>query len=186
MRVNKKETLCLFFEGFENEMAKLFYQSPVGTLLVVCNERGLCRLEFAAKDTDMGVHEEDADAISQAYIAQTKAWLDVYFSGRSPNFTPILDITGTEFQLMVWQRLLEIPYGETVSYGMLAKEMAQQRHKPNMSAQAIGGAVGRNPVSIVVPCHRVVGANGALTGYAWGLEKKEALLKLEDWQVNRV
>ena len=100
-------------------------------------------------------------------------WLDVYFSGRIPDFTPKLNLRGTPFQRSVWQALLAIPYGETISYGELAGRVSCA------SARAVGGAVGRNPVSLIVPCHRVIGAGGALTGYAGGLELKKRLLQWE-------
>ena len=100
-------------------------------------------------------------------------WLDVYFAGDKPDLTPKLDLRGTPFQRTVWQALLTIPYGETITYGELAGRISCP------SARAVGGAVGRNPVSLIVPCHRVIGAGGALTGYAGGLELKKRLLQLE-------
>lgn len=163
-------------------MIRVLYQSPIGTLLVVCSDCGLRQLKFINKETDAVLIEAVNDEASQMHWAQTKIWLDTYFSGKAPNFTPTLDVTGTEFQEAVWRQLLHIPYGETVSYGALAQEIAQQRHQKHMSAQAIGGAVGRNPIAIVVPCHRVIGADGHLTGYAGGLDKKEALLKHEGYK----
>lgn len=103
---------------------------------------------------------------------ETERWLEEYFSGREPDFTPPLRLRGTPFQRAVWEQLRTIPYGETLSYGELARRLGS-------SARAVGGAVGRNPVSLLVPCHRVVGADGSLTGYAAGLERKTALLRLE-------
>lgn len=105
----------------------------------------------------------------------TKRWLDVYFTGREPDFTPPLHPAGSSFRQAVWQLLLEIPYGQTTTYGALAKRLNAGR----MSAQAVGGAVGHNPISIIVPCHRVVGTNGSLTGYAGGLDRKIRLLEME-------
>lgn len=102
-------------------------------------------------------------------------WLDTYFSGREPDFTPPLNMKGTAFQRAVWACLMEIPYGATATYGAIAARMGV----PNTSARAFGGAVGRNPISLIVPCHRVVGADGSLTGYAGGLERKQRLLALE-------
>jgi len=110
---------------------------------------------------------------------QVAEWLDIYFSGRCPDFTPPLLLRGSDFQREVWAILAAIPYGQTRTYGDIAQELAQKRGLSRMSAQAVGGAVGHNPVSIIVPCHRVVGANGNLTGYAGGIGKKIALLKLE-------
>ncbi|MDO4664512.1 MAG: methylated-DNA--[protein]-cysteine S-methyltransferase, partial [Erysipelotrichaceae bacterium] len=110
---------------------------------------------------------------------QVKHWLDLYFSGKNPSFTLPLHRIGTPFQKEVWNMLCTVPYGKTITYGELAKQIAQKKGLSHMSAQAIGRAVGKNPISIVVPCHRVVGAKGTLTGYAAGIEKKEELLKLE-------
>ena len=111
----------------------------------------------------------------------TRRWLDIYFEGKEPDFTPKLCPEGTEFRQQVWQELLNIPYGKTTTYGTLSKQIAIQLNKQKMSAQAIGGAVGHNPISIIIPCHRVVGANGTMTGYAGGIWRKEYLLKLETY-----
>lgn len=108
-----------------------------------------------------------------------KKWLDIYFSGKNPEFMPKLKPEGTPFQQAVWDILKEIPYGELTTYGAIAKQIAARTEKKSMSAQAIGGAVGHNPISIIIPCHRVVGSDGALTGYAGGLDKKKKLLELE-------
>lgn len=110
---------------------------------------------------------------------ETIRWLDLYFSGKEPDFLPELSLNGTEFRKEVWKLLLEIPYGETVTYGEIAGKIAKKKGLLTMSAQAVGGAVGHNPISILVPCHRVVGSDGSLTGYAGGLDKKLALLTLE-------
>ena len=112
-------------------------------------------------------------------LAEAKRWLDVYFSGRQPDFRPPLHPAGSAFRQAVWALLLQIPYGQTTTYGALARQLAQMQGIARMSAQAIGGAVGHNPISIIIPCHRVVGANGSLTGYAGGIEKKVQLLTLE-------
>ena len=108
-----------------------------------------------------------------------KKWLDAYFSGRQPKRPVPLHPMGTAFQMEVWELLREIPYGETRTYGSLAQTLARRRGLAHMSAQAVGGAVGCNPISILIPCHRCIGANGSLTGYAGGLDRKTALLKLE-------
>lgn len=109
----------------------------------------------------------------------TLRWLDIYFSGKEPGFTPRLCLRGSAFRIAVWEILLSIPYGQTMTYGEIAERLARQSGLPRMSAQAVGGAVGHNPISIIVPCHRVVGADGRLTGYAGGLERKARLLELE-------
>ena len=114
-----------------------------------------------------------------------RRWLDLYFAGRRPHFTPPLHLTGTEFRMAVWSLLQEIPYGETTTYGDLARQLAQRLEVPHMSAQAVGGAVGHNPISLIVPCHRVIGADGNLTGYAGGVDKKRRLLALEGLDVSR-
>ena len=106
-------------------------------------------------------------------------WLDLYFAGQEPPFTPPLFLRGTVFQRAVWERLLCIPYGETTSYGSIAASLAKEQGRESMSAQAVGSAVGHNPISLIIPCHRVLGADGSLTGYAGGIEKKKCLLKLE-------
>lgn len=113
-------------------------------------------------------------------MEQTKKWLTIYFSGREPDFLPPIHMIGTPFQLSVWKILQKIPYGKTVTYGEIAKEIAAQKGLPRMSAQAVGGAVGHNELSVIVPCHRVVGTNGSLTGYAGGIDKKVKLLTLEN------
>ena len=112
----------------------------------------------------------------------TFQWLDTYFNGKEPDFTPPLSLYGTPFQKMVWEILLTIPYGQTMTYGDIAKRIAEQKGIARMSAQAVGGAVGRNPISIIIPCHRVIGTNGSLTGYAGGIGKKIYLLNLEKIQ----
>ena len=110
---------------------------------------------------------------------QTDAWLDIYFSGREPGFRPPLRAKATEFRRAVWEILLTIPYGKTMTYGEIADMIAVERRIARMSAQAVGGAVGHNPISLIIPCHRVVGTNGSLTGYAGGIDKKAALLEME-------
>lgn len=112
-------------------------------------------------------------------FTDAKGWLDSYFSSKRPGDLPSLHLMGTPFQMEVWALLRAVPYGETTTYGALAARLAAQRGLERMSAQAVGGAVGRNPVSIMVPCHRVVGGDGKLTGYAGGLERKLELLTLE-------
>lgn len=112
-------------------------------------------------------------------FAEAKRWLDIYFSGKEPDFSVPLHFTGTEFQNEVWELLLAIPYGQTTTYGELARRIAGKRGVKHMSAQAVGGAIGHNNISVIVPCHRVVGTNGSLTGYAGGIDKKVKLLELE-------
>ena len=118
-------------------------------------------------------------------LGDTKKWLDLYFSGEEPNFTPKLKLEGTEFRREVWKILLEIPYGETLSYKDIAEKLMASGKYERMSSQAVGGAVGHNPISIIIPCHRVVGTSGSLTGYAGGLGRKVRLLELEGIDVNK-
>ena len=149
------------------------YGSPLGEILLAADEEGLTGLWFTgqkyfARGLDPAAGPGDLPALDAA-----RRWLDVYFAGRRPERPVPLHLTGTAFQRAVWEQLLAIPYGETVTYGTLARRMGAA------SARAVGGAVGHNPISILVPCHRVVGADGSLTGYAGGLRRKEALLALE-------
>ena len=146
------------------------YPSPVGTLYLTADEGGLTGIWMHPAKT------EDSPILSQA-----KVWLDGYFSGDPAEVTFPLNPHGTPFQKQVWELLLAIPYGETTTYGAIAREMALRTGKEKMSAQAVGQAVGANPIAIAIPCHRVVGANRTLTGYAGGLDKKEWLLRHEGW-----
>ena len=114
-------------------------------------------------------------------LRETKKWLDEYFDGYNPSINRLkIAPEGTEFQKRVWQILCDIPYGQTTTYKSIAQTVAKQMNKPSMSAQAVGSAVGHNPISIIIPCHRVVGTDGSLTGYAGGLERKRMLLALEN------
>lgn len=154
-------------------------RSPLGEILLAADDEGLTGLWFAgAKYYGRGLgrkHEERNVPVFE----ETRRWLHIYFSGEEPDFTPHLHLTGTNFQLEVWKILCRIPYGETTTYGRIAERIAEERGLPGMSAQAVGGAVGHNPVSVIVPCHRVVGADGKLTGYAGGIDRKARLLMLE-------
>lgn len=156
-----------------------------------------CARDFAAQSaskkshaTDLSVqggskkfcaNEQGADFEEKnlAVFDQTKRWLDLYFSGREPGFTPALNPAGSAFRRAVWEILLKIPYSKTATYGQIAREIAAARGLAKMSAQAVGGAVGHNEISIIIPCHRVIGAHGNLTGYAGGIDRKIKLLQLE-------
>ncbi len=162
------------------------YESPLGGILLAADDEGLTGLwfdgqKYFARCLDDDHAEHDAPAFESA-----RAWLDAYFAGSDPGFTPPLHLIGSDFQMAVWKLLLEIPYGQTTTYGTLAARIAEQRGLERMSAQAVGGAVGHNDVSIIVPCHRVVGASGSLTGYAGGIQKKVALLTLEGGDMSRL
>ncbi len=153
------------------------YVSPLGDILLAGDEVGLCGLWFAGQTHFApGIAENEGEL---PVFAEARRWLDTYFAGDAPDFVPPLHLCGTAFQREVWDILRTIPYGGTVTYGELAAILAGRRGVARFSAQAVGGAVGRNPVSIILPCHRVVGAGGRLTGYAGGLARKAALLELE-------
>lgn len=125
------------------------------------------------------------DICENKIFDETKRWLDIYFSHEEPKFTPKLNIKGSEFRKDVWKILLEIPYGKTLTYKAIAEKLVESKKYVRMSAQAVGGAVGHNPISIIIPCHRVVGASGSLTGYAGGLDRKVKLLELEGLDMNK-
>lgn len=175
----------------------LYYDSPLGKMIMKSHDgKSLCELSFEGqkyfnkKEEFMRISENESDKFSDfqkskctekeiPVFAETKKWLDIYFSGKQPQFFPKLDLQGSEFRLAVWEILLKIPYGQTITYGDIASEIGERRGIKKMAAQAVGGAVGHNPVAIIVPCHRVIGANGSLTGYGGGIERKEKLLQLE-------
>lgn len=150
------------------------YRSPIGELILSADEVGLTGLYFADK-TDL----QQAGFCETPTIVAAKKWLDIYFSGKGPDFTPPLHPVGTPFQTEVWEILLTIPYGKSMTYGEIAKRIAARRGIPKMSAQAVGAAVGRNRIDIIIPCHRVIGTDGSLVGYGGGLDKKIKLLEHE-------
>lgn len=155
------------------------YDSPLGGILLAADEIGLTGLWFDREkyfaDNLPAEHTERETPL----LAESKRWLDTYFAGSEPDFLPPLHPIGSAFRREVWEILLRIPYGQTTTYGAIARELAQKRGLARMSAQAVGGAVGHNEISIIIPCHRVVGAGGSLTGYAGGIDKKVRLLELE-------
>lgn len=155
------------------------YRSPLGEILIAADEVGLTGLWFVGQKYFALYLDKENEERETSILQATKKWLDVYFSGREPNFKLPLHFMGTDFQNEVWEILCSIPYGKTITYGEVANILAKQKGIKRMSAQAVGGAVGKNSISIVVPCHRVVGSNGSLTGYAGGILKKQELLKLE-------
>lgn len=155
------------------------YQSPVGRLTMVSDGKALTGLAFEEQryfDVKVPVDATEKDL---KVFEDTKKWLDLYFQGKDPHFLPDISLQGTEFRRRVWQILLQIPHGEVVTYGEIARQIAEAKGIVKMSAQAVGGAVGHNPISIIVPCHRVIGTNGSLVGYGGGLDRKIALLQLE-------
>lgn len=155
------------------------YASPLGSILLAADDIGLVGLWFEGQKYFAHGLEKTHEEKELPLFAKVKRWLDIYFSGQQPQFTVPLHFIGTAFQKEVWELLCTIPYGQTTTYGAIAKQLAAKRGLPQMSAQAVGGAVGHNKISIIVPCHRVVGKNGSLTGYAGGIDKKAELLRLE-------
>lgn len=160
-----------------------YYHSPLGRILLAADTcdhlTGLWfeNQKYYARHLDREVTEKDLPLFQDV-----KHWLNLYFSGTKPDFIPPLHADGTDFQKLIWNILLTIPYGQTATYGSIARQAARELGLTHMSAQAVGNAVGHNKISILIPCHRVVGSNGSLTGYAGGLDRKRKLLTLE--QVN--
>lgn len=168
-----------FFVRRRNMQYTSTYQSPVGKILLAADDIGLTGLWFDGEKFYADSLDPEHEEKELPVFGTVKRWLDIYFSGREPDFMPPIHMIGTPFRLIVWKFLLQIPYGETITYGELAKMVAKEKGIAHMSAQAVGGAVGHNEISIIVPCHRVVGSDGSLTGYAGGVDKKEKLLSLE-------
>lgn len=155
------------------------YLSPLGEITMAGSTQALTGLWFSGQK-HFGAHlPKEAVPGDTPVFDQTKAWLNDYFRGQSPGPLPPMAVQGSAFQQIVWDLLRQIPYGTCTTYGALAKQAALQLGRDTMSAQAVGGAVGRNPISILIPCHRVIGTGGSLTGYAGGLDRKLFLLRLE-------
>ena len=155
------------------------YESPLGGVLLAADEIGLTGLWFTgAKYFGAGLPASAAEA-DTPILAEARRWLEGYFTGQRPAALPPLHPSGSPFRRAVWDILLTIPYGETTTYGAIARQLAVQRGLAHLSAQAVGGAVGHNPISIIIPCHRVVGSGGSLTGYVGGIDRKIRLLSLE-------
>lgn len=155
------------------------YESKIGPLFLTSDGIALTGIYFGQKEFEVNDKEESVEKSEFPFFQKITLWLDAYFSGGNPPIDFPLAPKGTLFQQRVWQILIEIPYGETTTYGAIAQKIAEAMGKEKMSAQAVGGAVGSNPISIVIPCHRVIGKNGSVTGYGGGIEKKLALFELE-------
>ena len=156
------------------------YESHLGHILLAGDDEGLTGLWFTEGGRYIGLGlKKDAVPRETDYFEQTKEWLDIYFTGRDPGFMPKIHLVGSDFRNLVGEIMCEIPFGETITYGEIADRIAKIRGLHKMSAQAVGGAVGHNPICIIGPCHRVVGTNGSLTGYGGGIMRKYALLELE-------
>lgn len=156
------------------------YKSPIGSLLLVSKENNLIGLWMYNQKYFCPLKEQPVEDSENAVLKKAVSWLDEYFRGNKPDISLLpLAPEGSEFRKEVWDILCTIPYGEVMTYGQIADIIAERHGKAKMSAQAVGGAVGHNPISVIIPCHRVVGTNGSLTGYAGGLIKKITLLKHE-------
>ena len=154
------------------------YPSPLGEITVASDGENIVGLWLEGQKYFAATLEGELREENLPVFDTVRRWLDIYFSGGEPDFLPPLAPKGSEFRRAVWEQLLRIPYGQTVSYGEIAKQLEAETGRKT-SARAVGGAVGHNPVSVIIPCHRVVGANGSLTGYAGGVDKKIKLLELE-------
>lgn len=155
------------------------HDTPLGNMLLTGDGENLTGLSFDSQKNLAGSLKDTYEEKKIPVFCQTIEWLDIYFNGKNPDFMPSIKLAGTPFRMAVWKKLQQIPYGKTVTYGQIAKEIAAEKGIARMSAQAVGGAVGHNPVAILVPCHRVMGVDGSLTGYAGGIERKEELLAYE-------
>lgn len=161
------------------------YASPLGAITLACDREAITGLWFREKTRYVPRLPEDAVQEEVPLLREGKRWLDRYFSGKKPDFLPPLRYGSTPFRKLVCDIMLTIPYGETMTYGEIAAEAARQLNVEKMSAQAVGGAVGHNPIPLMIPCHRVVGTNGSLTGYGCGIERKVKLLELEQVDMGR-
>ena len=159
------------------------YASPLGGITIAGTENAVTGLWFDGQKYFGSTLSQSCEEKILPVFEQADLWLDIYFSGKAPDFTPPIFYKTTDFRKAVWEVLLKIPYGETMTYKEIASEIARQKGVPKMSAQAVGNAVGHNPISLIIPCHRVVGADGSLKGYAGGIDKKAKLLELEKAKV---
>lgn len=155
------------------------YASPRGEITLATDGNALVGLWFDGQKFFGNTLEKNSVPAALPIFEETKNWLDAYFRGNVPASAPRVKFLGTPFQISVWKMLEKIPYGKTTTYGALAEKIARERGIEKFSARAVGSAVGRNPVSIIVPCHRVVGSGGKIVGYAGGISSKIALLEIE-------
>ena len=158
------------------------YDSPLGKIILFSDGNALCGLWFADQKYACAGMPEYAERKDLPVFRETERWLDLFFKGIQPDFTPALNPKGTDYRKEIWKLLSEIPYGETVTYGRIADLYAERHAGKKTSARAVGNAVGHNPVSLIIPCHRVIGNDGSLTGYAGGTGRKQYLLNLEKQQ----
>lgn len=166
---------------------KSIYQSPLGTIILASDGKNLTGLWFEGQKYFGSTLHNEVEIIDNLPIFnETKKWLSLYFKGENPNFELPIQFNDTDFRIRVWNILLSIPYGSTMTYKEIGNLVAKQTGKISMSAQAIGGAVGHNPISIIIPCHRVIGTNKSLTGYAGGIDRKIKLLELEAFDTSKL
>lgn len=158
-----------------------YYKSPIENILLAAKNEKLIGAWFENQNNNLlNFKDEIKETEKNEILIKTKKWLDKYFNGEKPSILDLeIEPIGGEFRQRVWNILCEIPYGKTITYGDIAKRIAKETNK-KMSAQAVGGAIGHNPIAIIIPCHRVIGASGNLTGYAGGIERKAFLLKHEN------
>ena len=162
------------------------YDSPLGGITMASDGNALTGLWFDGQKYFAEGLGTDFEELDLSVFEQTDQWLNIYFSGKAPSFTPLLKMKTTSFRKAVWKIMLAIPFGQTMTYGEIAERIAREKGLSRMSAQAVGGAVGHNAISLIIPCHRVVGTNGSLTGYAAGIEKKARLLALEQANISAI
>ncbi|MBR1735808.1 MAG: methylated-DNA--[Firmicutes bacterium] len=155
------------------------YDSPLGKITLASDGDALIGLWFEGEKYYMENVKGECKYEMLPVFEETKRWLDMYFGGKKPDFTPKLNMMTTPFRKEVWEIMLDIGYGETMSYGEIADIIAKRRRITKMSARAVGGAVGHNSISVIIPCHRVIGSDGSLIGYAGGIERKIKLLEIE-------
>ena len=158
-----------------------YYDSPLGKILLAADEIGLTGSWFEGQKYFANTFESEYKIGNLPVLDFAKHWLDIYFSGQNTDNIPFprTHLYGTEFQIAVWHSIIKTPYGTTTTYGEIARKISNQKNSPRMLARAVGNAIAHNSISIIVPCHRVIGSNGKLTGYAGGIDKKEYLLNLE-------
>lgn len=161
------------------------YKSPIGDITMASDGTSLIGLWFNGQKYFASTLSSKYEYKLLPVFKETILWLNIYFNGKEPDFMPRIKLYDTAFRIEIWQILQQIPYATTLTYGDIAKKVAIKRGIENMSAQAVGGAVGHNPISIIIPCHRLLGSNGSLTGYAGGIDKKIALLELEGIDTNK-
>jgi methylated-DNA-[protein]-cysteine S-methyltransferase len=162
------------------------YKSPLGNITLASDGLSITGLWFNGQKFFADSLDKNNEVKFLPIFDETIKWLDIYFSGKAPNFTPKIKMKTTDFRKAVWEIMLTIPYGQTMTYGEIANILSKQKGLRKMSAQAVGGAVALNSISLIIPCHRVIGTNGNLTGYAGGIDKKIKLLTLEKADMSKL